>query len=128
MIKLNKQQINALANKFYNEKKNDIDKLNKEALNKSIVEYKPLFEKAQKVLKQNDFLRSVEVKLNNGYDTAITSSTTFKTFSEKWDVINSFKPKTIKLSLNNIENDIILATIDSISVDEIINSLKTKYK
>jgi hypothetical protein len=40
---------------------------------------------------------------------------------------NILKNKNI-VTIDKIQNDIILATIDSISVDEIINSLKTKYK
>ncbi len=52
---------------------------------------------------------------------------TFEDYCEDWSFEKVIKISEKQISKNDIKNDIILATIDSTSVDDIMKILKTKY-
>lgn len=132
MQKLTNQQITALANKFYNEAKAK-QELKNEAKKKELQkEYKPLYDKGIQLLKDNSILiKSINVIVSkNGNTTSLSVKETF----DKWvdcyqiriEIKNKLKEKT--LNVDTIKEDIVLATIDSNSVEDIMNILNKKYK
>jgi hypothetical protein len=127
MIKLNKQQINALANTFRNELL-EVENKKKEVEKENIYKkYKPLFIKVKKILANNEEIDEIYVKLIKNNSSSINRKSDENNWISGYAMNNILKNKNI-VTIDKIQNDIILATIDSISVDEIINSLKTKYK
>lgn len=128
-MKLNKQQINALASKFYNELKEDYNRVNNVFRNEQLKKFKPDYEKGIKLLKNNLFLKSIYIEISNDYSAELKKDYTFKDFTDSYWVRNSLKDIERNIpSIETITNDIILATIDSTSVDEIMKNLKQKYK
>ena len=107
MIKLNKDQVNAIASKITKEYNEEVAKKNKEY--------------NEKVL--DKFNKSKEGKLFNAFketfgENAISSYNQLKNYPE----LNPFKP--INTYSNNITNDVILKTIDCENLDELISSIK----
>lgn len=128
-MKLTKQQMEALASKFQNELKTKAEQKAKKIESEKGLTLKPDFDKACKLLKENDFLKKVEFKLNNSnYSASIDRTTTFNSFLQKWDVKSYLKTNSNYPSKSDIIQDIILATIDASSVEEIMKSLNKKYK
>lgn len=128
-MKLNKQQINALASKFYNELITEYNSVNEIFKKEQLQKFKPDYEKGIKLLKNNPFLNSINIDVSN-YAIQLGKKDSFENY------INSYSFKTYLIknikrdipSKETIINDIILATIDSTSVDEIMKTLKQKYK
>lgn len=128
-MKLNKQQINALASKFYNELITQHNKLNEVFKEEQLKKFKPDYEKGIKLLKNNLFLKSIYIEISNDYSAELKKDYTFKDFTDSYWIRNSLKDIERNIpSIETITNDIILATIDSTSVDEIMKNLKQKYK
>ncbi len=128
-MKLNKQQINALASKFYNELKEDYNKVNNVFKEEQLKKFKPDYEKGIKLLKNNLFLKSIDIEIPDDKSAELKKDYTFKDFTDSYWVRNSLKDIERNIpSIETITNDIILATIDSTSVDEIMKNLKQKYK
>jgi len=128
-MKLNKQQIEALANKFYDELITEYNKVNEIFKNEQLKKFKPDYEKGIKLLKNNLFLKSIYIEISNDYSAELKKDYTFKDFTDSYWVRNSLKDIERNIpSIETITNDIILATIDSTSVDEIMKNLKQKYK
>ena len=128
-MKLNKQQIEALASKFYNELITQYNKLNEVFRNEQLKKFKPDYEKGIKLLKNNSFLQSIHIKINDTGLVELKINNTFKDFTNHYWFRNSIKNIERNIpSKETITNDIILATIDSTSVDEIMKNLKQKYK
>lgn len=128
-MKLNKQQINALANKFHNELKSEYNKINEVFKNEQLKKFKPDYEKGIKLLKDNSFLEAININLSNSDAVQLCRKDTFDDYISKYNFKNVIK--SIKRNIPCVEtiiNDIILATIDSTSVDEIMKTLKQKYK
>jgi hypothetical protein len=127
-MNLNKTQIEALADSFRTtllvNRKAVIDK-EKE---KIILKYKSLFEKSIELLKNNKFITQVRVNLDKGYTTEINLEDTLANFISDYTLNNLVKTDIEIPTLSSLKNDIILATIDSTSVEEIMNTLKLKYK
>lgn len=127
-MKLNKTQINALAVSF----KKEIDiKLEKEYLKAQELQMKSfccLYDKGIKLLKDNNFLSEITINISkkrNG-NVCLNRKNTLKSWINNW----GFKQllETDSISIKDIEQDIILATIDSQSIEDIMKVLKNKYK
>lgn len=128
-MKLNKQQIEALANKFYDELITEYNKVNEIFKNEQLKKFKPNYEKGIKLLKDNSFLKSIDIKIDADKSAELKKDYTFKDFTDSYWIRNSLKDIERNIpSIETITNDIILATIDSTSVDEIMKNLKQKYK
>lgn len=128
-MKLNKQQIDALANKFHNELKENYDKINKAFRNEQLKKFKLDYEKGIKLLKDNSFLEAVNINISKDYAVQLYRKDSFDDYTSKYNFRNVIKDLVRNTpSISTITNDIILATIDSTSVDEIMKNLKQKYK
>ena len=128
-MKLNKQQIEALASKFYNELITEYNKINEVFRNEQLKKFKPDYEKGIKLLKNNLFLKSIDIEIPDDKSAELKKDYTFKDFTDSYWIRNSLKDIERNIpSIETITNDIILATIDSTSVDEIMKNLKQKYK
>ncbi len=126
-MNLNKTQIDALANKFYNEIKNKLSEKIEADKIKQLAKYKANYEKGIKLLKENLWLDKIEINLNKSYAATLRRTDTFEDYCEDWSFEKVIKISEKQISKNDIKNDIILATIDSTSVDDIMKILKTKY-
>jgi hypothetical protein len=130
-MKLNNAQIKALADKFYNEIKVKQDKKDEDAKLAKLNSFKPLYDRAIKILNENsDLIYNINVKVNNnGNIVSLRKSETFKQWIDNYQFRNLCSSSlSKKLTIENIKQDIILATIDSQSVEDIMKTLKTKYK
>jgi len=127
-MKLNNTQINALASKFYEEIKEEIDEKNKVDREKQLEHYKPNYEKAINLLKENKWLDSIKIKLTKTSTIDVELKDTFEDFTDSWAFRTMLKTKYKVPDKQDIKNDIIIATIDTSSVDEIMEKLKEKYK
>ncbi len=131
MQKLTNQQITALANKFYNEAK-EKQELKNEAKKKELQkEYKPLYDKGIQILKDNSTLiRQIDIILNKDNSIYLNLKQTFDQWVNNYTINTLIKNKLKEKTLNvdTIKEDIVLATIDSNSVEDIMNILNKKYK
>lgn len=128
-MKLNKQQINALANKFYNEFITEYNKVNEVFKNEQLKKFKPDYEKGIKLLKNNTWLDSININISDSHSVQLFRKDSFDNYTNKYNFKNVIKNIVRnKPSISIITNDIILATIDSTCVDEIMEKLKQKYK
>ena len=128
-MKLTKNQIDALANKFYNDIKIELDKKQEFEKEKKLKQYKDVYNKGVKILKDNNFINCIEVNCKIGKNThpiSLYAKSTFKEFTDNYIFKHLFKDN--EASIDKIKEDIILATIDSKSVDDIMKVLTNKYK
>lgn len=131
MQKLTNQQITALANKFYNEAKAK-QELKNEAKKKELQkEYKPLYDKGIQLLKDNSTLIiEIGIVLDKFNSVSLNLNQTFDKWVDGYTIKSKIKDKLKEKTLNvdTIKEDIVLATIDSNSVEDIMNILNKKYK
>lgn len=129
-MKLNKKQIETLAKKFYNEAIEVYNKQKLEEKLKQLEKYKPLYDKGIAVLNKNNFLASINISIpgKDSFEALLKRDFTFEEFISNYNFNYLVKSKLKSFSLNDIINDIVLATIDSSSVEDMMNTLKNKYK
>lgn len=131
MQKLTNQQITALANKFYNEAKAKQELKNETKKKELQKEYKPLYDKGIQLLKDNSsLLYKIHIYVNKTDCVGLQINDKFDNWVDNWTINalikNKLKEKT--LSVDTIKEDIVLATIDSNSIEDIMNILNKKYK
>jgi hypothetical protein len=126
-MKLNNTQINALASKFHDEIEEIINEKNKIDKEKQLEQYRPNYQKAINLLKENKWLDSVKIKLTKHSTIDVKLKDSFEDFTDSWAFRTMLKTKYKVPELQDIKNDIIIATIDTSSVEEIIEQLKEKY-
>ena len=128
-MKLNKQQLNALAKEYYNELKENYNKINKVFKEEQLKKFKPDYEKGIRLIKNNSFLESIEINISDKYCVKLDRNDNFNDYISKYNFRNVIKNIERNIpSEETIINDIILSTINSTSVDEIMKNLKNKYK
>lgn len=125
-MKLDKRQINALATNFYKEFKVKLDKTNKENKLKSLEKFRVDYNKGIKLLKDNKFLHSININIDQNNSVSLDKNKSFERYTNNY-TFNDLLDENIKISISDIESDIILATIDSKSVEDIMKVLKSKY-
>lgn len=126
-MKLDKKQINALAQSFYKEIQDKIEKANKDSREKQLEKFRPYYDKGIQILKNNKFIESIFINIGNGYSVELKSTNSFDEFTDDYSFDYVIKKRNNAI-VSDIENDIILATIDAKSVDDITKILKNKYK
>jgi len=128
-MKLNNQQINALASKFFNELQLLNFEQNKKRREIEIESYRKIYDKAFSLFKENKFLESITITITSEVSVGISRNTSFQKFTENYKFSALLKSKvTLKTTVDDIKNDIILATIETSSIDEIMEVLTKKYK
>lgn len=126
-MKLTKQQIHALANKFRSELVEAINK-NQEAEKENIYKkYKPLFIKVKKILANTKEINEINIKLTKNRSSSITRQCEENNWISSYVMDDLLKKSSIPY-IEDVTNDIILATIDAQSVEDIMKTLKQKYK
>lgn len=129
-MKLTNQQIDALAQKFCNDYLQENLKVSKKQEQKIKQSFKPFYDKGVKILEANsDILNSITLKMFT-ITSELKLSMTFESFTKNWSIKSYIesKLKTKKLDKSEIRQDIILATIDNSSIEEIMKTLTKKYK
>ena len=129
-MKLTNQQIDALAQKFCNDYLQENLKVSKKQEKKIKQSFKPFYDKGVKILEANsDILNSITLKMFT-ITSELKLSMTFESFTKNWNIKSYIesKVKTKKLDKSEIRQDIILATIDNSSIEEIMKTLTKKYK
>lgn len=127
-MKLNTIQINALAKKFYDEKQKEYDKANDEYKKKQLEKYRENYNKGMKILKDNPFINYITINVSRTDYATLQRNWSFEQYTNNYNIIHNFTKKNQSLSLIDIKNDIVIATIDAKSTEEIMNNLKLKYK
>lgn len=129
-MKLTNQQIDALAQKFCNDYLQENLKVSKKQEQKIKQSFKPFYDKGVKILEANsNILNSITLKMFT-ITSELKLSMTFESFTKNWSIKSYIesKLKTKKLDKSEIRQDIILATIDNSSIEEIMKTLTKKYK
>lgn len=129
-MKLTNQQIDALAQKFCNDYLQENLKVSKKQEKKIKQSFKPFYDKGVKILEANsNILNSITLKMFT-ITSELKLSMTFESFTKNWSIKSYIesKLKTKKLDKSEIRQDIILATIDNSSIEEIMKTLTKKYK
>jgi hypothetical protein len=139
-LKLNKQQIEALASKIYKKIADPIIEHNKKItshehlyplIKKEFLQYKDVFKLIEKRI-----IVGFEIRIN-GSNYYINSPTIEEEIKIVLDenrfnnlrnyIIKLFKKKEISVTKNEIINDIILETIECDSLDQLIETITAKY-
>jgi hypothetical protein len=128
-MKLTGTQINALARSFYEKLEEKNKKEHSKKIEQEKLKHKDLYNNCMSILKKNDFLKELNTNITFGkVSTSLTirRNSTFNSIFDNYAFRNAFE-KNLP-SIESIKQDIILATIDSKSVEDIMNSLNKKYK
>jgi len=126
-MKLDKRQINALAQSFYKEIKSKLDKANKEKRSKQLEKFRADYDKGLELLKDNKYLSSININISSHSAVNLSRNKSFDNYTGNYS-FNELLDKEVDIKLSDTERDIVLATIDSSSVDDIMKFLKNKYK
>jgi len=141
-MRLNKQQLDALTNKIYSEISEPIIKYNKE-----LFSYENIYKTAkQELFQYKSLFKFIENKSINAFTVTlggINCNFSSKTIEEEAEKIadpktshflkelfmnRHFNKKTIPVTRNQIADEILLATIESENLEQIINTIKEKYQ
>jgi hypothetical protein len=125
-MKLNKTQINVLANSLKKEIDIKLEKENLKAKELQRKSFSDLYEKGIKILKDNNILDTISLNVTKNTTARLNRKNTLKSWMTEWSFRNLLKIKSV--SIKEIEEDIILATIDSQSIEDIMKVLRNKYK
>ena len=126
-MNLNKTQIEALTDKFYSEIKDKYNEINSKKRIAQLEKYRPNYEKGIKLLKENSWLTSIDITVKKDESVNLELNYSFEDYTNDY-LFTRLLEDNKEISKNGIKNDIILATIDSTSIDDIMNTLKKKYK
>jgi hypothetical protein len=126
-MKLDKRQINALATSFYKEIKTKLNKTNKENYSKSLEKFRANYNKGVKILNTNKFIKELEICIGVNHYVDLKRNQSFENYTNAYSFRRMLE-KDIDFNISDIEQDIVLATIDSGSIEDIMKVLKTKYK
>jgi hypothetical protein len=128
-MKLNNAQITALADKFRKELLENKTIVEKQEVEKYYKNKKPLFISCLKLLQKNTFLTKVTVSLEKNYEASVTKESKYNNWINSYNMINNLiNLKIVIPTIEEVKTDIILATIDAQSVEDIMKTLKSKYK
>lgn len=136
MLRLSKQQIDALANKIYSDLNSEEVKskrfkkwLESDESKEYRTNIRPLFKKAKKILETNDFLQSVKFKYLN-YTKEVDNETEEIDIAKNrsYSTQQDWQFKEFYISTNDIREKIVLNTIELSSLDEVINKIKKIYE
>ncbi len=127
-MKLTKLQIEALAESIVKEfeEKRGLEK--NQLLEKQLEDFKPTFNKSQEIFKKYPEVQSVNISYIDR-KIEIYRESKLLGFKNSWELKDIIKDKMKpRLTLGEVERAIILSTIDTKSVDEIIDKVKNKFK
>lgn len=127
-MKLNNAQITALADSFYNEIKAKQEEACKQHRAKQLEKFRPLFDAGHQILKDNSFLKSISIDLGKGYSEGLSKNEKFEDWVDCYNIRQVVDKPIKNININTIKQTIILATIDASSVEDIMKTLKQKYK
>ena len=130
-MKVNNQQITSLAGKFYSELVEKTEKIKKEERTKLTEQFRANYNKGIKLLEKNDFVDNINISISKSKTATLTRNKSFESYINDWSIKNHLNEQIgvgKEPSVSNIKEDIILATIDTSSVEEIMKVLKEKYK
>lgn len=126
-MKLDKRQITALASKFQYEINTNIDKYNKENKSKQLEKFRSDYDKGVKLLENNKYLSEIDIIIGKGYSVSLNRGKSFEKYTSSYSFNNVINKKD-EVRLSDIEQDIVLSTINSQSIEDIIKVLESKYK
>lgn len=92
-MKLNNTQINALADKFYSEIKEKINKTNEENKIKQLYKFKDNYNKGIKLLKDNPFLNSINIIIAKNTNVNLDRDETFESYVNHYNFNRFIKDK-----------------------------------
>lgn len=127
-MKLNNQQINALASKFFCELKEKYNEINEISRAEQVEKFRSNYNKGIDILNNNKFLASVEITISDDYSITLNRNESFEEYLDCYRIRDLVKRKQVPVTIDTLKNDIILATIDTSSIDEIMEVLVKKYK
>jgi hypothetical protein len=126
-MKLNKEQINAIAYEFYSKLEEENNKLNDKSIKEQQEKFRPSYNKGIKLLEKNDWLESIDI-LDQKIKISLSRGESFEDYLDNWNVRQVINHKSLTVSMKDIANAIILATIEANNLDEVMEVLKNKFK
>jgi hypothetical protein len=126
-MKLNKEQINAIAYEFYSKLEEENNKLNDKSIKEQQEKFRPAYNKGIKLLEKNDWLESIDI-LDQKIKISLSRGESFEDYLDNWNVRQVINHKSLTVSMKDIANAIILATIEANNLDEVMEVLKNKFK
>jgi acetone carboxylase gamma subunit len=126
-MKLNKEQINAIAYEFYSKLEEENRKLNEKLIKEQQEKFRPTYNKGIKLLEKNDWLESIDI-LDQKIKISLSRGESFEDYLDNWNVRQVINHKSLTVSMKDIANAIILATIEANNLDEVMEVLKNKFK
>jgi hypothetical protein len=127
-MKLNNNQINALASDFYKKLDDKYTEANQKARKLELEKFRSDYNKGIKVLKANPFINNLSIKISDSYTALLQINMSFEEYTKIRTFDNVIETKKVSIGLESIKRDIILSTIDAKSLDDIIEKLEEKYK
>jgi hypothetical protein len=127
-MKLNNNQINALASDFYKKLDDKYTEANQKARKIELEKFRSDYNKGIKFLKANTFINNLSIKISDNYTALLQINMSFEEYTKSHTFNYVIETKKVSIGLESIKRDIILSTIDAKSLDDIIEKLEEKYK